>query len=34
LEIESRLGAGTWIRAEVSVAAPVVALRPETSSFT
>jgi signal transduction histidine kinase len=34
LEIESRLGAGTWIRAEVSVAAPVVALRPEASSFT
>ena len=33
LAIDSRPGAGTWIHAEASVAAPVVALRPDSGSL-
>ena len=33
LEIDSRPGAGTWIRAETPVAAPVIALQPDADSL-
>lgn len=33
LEIDSRIGAGTWLRAQAPISAPVLALQPDADSL-